>query len=70
MSYQSDETKAFALVDEDLAGFSIFGEKLLEILLGDVVGQVSDEQTTPLGVSLLAGFQKHGERRLERLLAD
>lgn len=33
MSYQSDESKAFAFVDEDLAGLTIFCEQLLEIFL-------------------------------------
>lgn len=64
MSYQSDETKAFAFVDEDLAGLPIFGEQPFEIFLCDVVGQVTNEQTTPLCVSLLTGFQQHGQCEL------
>lgn len=67
MAYQSDETKAFDFVDEDLAGLSIFGKQLLEIVLCDVVGQVTDKQATALRVRLLTGFQQHGERCLERL---
>lgn len=70
MSYQSDETKAFAFVDKDLARLSVFCEQSLEILLCDVVGQVSNEQTTPLCVRLLTGFQQHGERCPKRLSID
>lgn len=61
MSYQSDETKAFAFVDEDLARLPIFCEQLPEIVICDVVGQVANEQTTPLSVRLLTRFQQHGQ---------
>ncbi len=70
MSYQSYETKAFAFVDEDLAGLPIFCEQLLEIFLCDVVGQVADEQATPLCVGLLAGLQQHGQRCPELLFNE
>lgn len=68
MSYQSDETKAFSFVDKDLAGLSIFCKQPLELILCDVAGQVTDEQTTPLCVCLLTGFQQHGQRCLKALL--
>lgn len=67
MSYQSDETKAFVFVDEDLAGLSIFSEQSLEIFLCNVVGQISNEQAASLGVCLLTGFQQHGQRCLKLL---
>ncbi len=68
MTYQSDETKAFAFVDEDLAGLSILCEQLLEIFLCDVVGQVTDKQATPLCVRFLTGLQQHGQCCPELLL--
>lgn len=69
-SYQSDETKAFAFVDEDLARLPIFCKQLSEIFISDVIGQVADEETTPLGVGLLTGFQQHGQCGSELLLVD
>lgn len=68
VSYQTNETKAFAFVDENLAGFTIFAKQPLEVVLCDVVGQVADEQATALSVGLLARFQQHGQRRLKLLL--
>lgn len=67
MSYQSNEAKALSFVDEDLTGFAIFCKQLLEIILRYVIGQVADEQTTPLSVCLLAGFQQHRQRCPELL---
>lgn len=70
MSYQSDEAKAFAFVDEDLAGLSIFCKQPPEIVLCDVVGQIANEQATPLCVRFLTGFQEHRECCFEFLLSD
>lgn len=63
--YQSDETKAFPLVDKDLSGLPIFCKHLPEIVLCDVVGQVTNKQAAPLCVGLLTWLQQHGQRRLE-----
>lgn len=70
VSYQTNETKAFAFVDENLAGLPIFAKQSLEVVLCDVVGQVADEQATPLSVGLLARFQQHRQRCLKLLLND
>lgn len=63
--YQSDETKAFPLVDKDLSGLPIFCKHPPEIVLCDVVGQVTNKQAAPLCVGLLTWLQQHGQRRLE-----
>lgn len=62
MSYQSNETEALSFVDEDLAWFAIFCKQLLEIILRYIIGQVANEQTTPLSVCLLPRFQQHRQR--------
>lgn len=70
MSYQSDEAKAFAFVDEDFTGLSIFCEELPEVFLCDVVGQISNEQAASLCVCFLTRFQEHGQCCLKFLLID
>lgn len=57
-SYQADEPKATVLVDEDLGGFAIFGEKLLHFLFRGASGQVTHEQPAALCVRLLPRFLK------------
>lgn len=69
-SYQSDEAKAFAFVDEDLAGLPIFYEQPPEIILCDVVGQIANEQAAPLCVCFLTRFQEHGECCFKFLMID
>lgn len=65
--YQSNEAKAFALVDEDLAGFSIFRKQLPEVFLRDIVGQVPNKQAAPLRVRLFPRFQEHRQCSFEFL---
>ena len=56
--YQSNESKTFGLVNKDFAWLSILGKQFLELLIADIVGQVTNEQTASLGVGLLTGFEK------------
>lgn len=67
-SYQSDETKSFAFVDEDLTRLPILDKKILELLFCDVTWQITDEQTAALCVLFLTGFQQHGQSCLKASL--
>lgn len=57
-SYQADEPKASVLVDEDLRGFAIFGEELLDFLFRGTGRQVPHEQPAALRVRLLPRLLK------------
>lgn len=65
--YQSDESKAFSFVDEDLRWLSIFCKHLPENFLCDVTRQVTNKQTAPLSVGLLSRLQQHGQRSCKTL---
>lgn len=69
-SYQSDEAKAFAFVDEDLTGLSIFCKQPPEIILCDVVGQIANKQAAPLCVRFLTRFQEHRQCCSKFLMID
>lgn len=56
--HQADEAEAAVAVDEDLAGLAIAFEQPLEVVLGDVRGQVPHEEAAALRVRLLARLEE------------
>lgn len=57
-THQTDEAEAAVAVDEDFAGLAVALEEPLEVLLGDVRGQVSHEEAAALRVRLLARLEE------------
>lgn len=55
---QADEAEAAVSVDEDLAGLAVALKEPLEVLLGDVGGQVAHEEAAALRVRLLARLKE------------
>ena len=56
--HQADEAEAAVAVDEDLAGLAIAFEQPLEVVLGDIRGQVPHEKAAALRVRLLARLEE------------
>lgn len=56
--HQADEAEAAVAVDEHLAGLAVALKQPLEVVLGDVRGQVPHEEAAALRVCLLARLEE------------